>query len=249
MRKLLNTLYGGWFLTVFSCMSVTTTVAILVLPGQDRRRRAARLGARLVFRFTGAWPAITGMQHLPDGASIVVANHASYLDGILLTAVLPHQYQFVIKREITDVPGVHFFLRRIGAHFVERFDARKGANDARKIMQTALQGGSLAFFPEGTFRREPGLRRFQKGAFAIAARHQLPVVPLVIRGTRSMLPAQSWLPKPAALEVLIQLPLEPEATTNPLSARDQSRLQILAELDEPDLYATTGSIQSQEPLG
>jgi 1-acyl-sn-glycerol-3-phosphate acyltransferase len=235
MRKVLEKLYGGWFLTVFSCVSLTTNVLILVVPGQAQRRRVARLGARLVFRLAGAWPAVQGMEFLPQGAAVVVANHASYLDGILLTAVLPHRYQFVIKREMMDVPGVHFFLRRIGAHFVERFDARKGASDARKIMQAALAGGSLAFFPEGTFRREPGLRRFQNGAFTIAARHRLPVVPLVIKGTRTMLPAESWLPKRATLEIHIQEPLHTTAVSDPAMAREHSRSSILAQLGEPDL--------------
>jgi 1-acyl-sn-glycerol-3-phosphate acyltransferase len=171
---------------------------------------------------------------LPKEAAIVVANHASYLDGILLTAVLPHHFNFVIKREMTEVPFVHFFLRRLGAHFVERFDARKSALDARRIMQAATDGGSLAFFPEGTFRQEPGLGRFQNGAFSIAARYGMPIVPLVIKGTRLMLPAERWLPRPAQLSISIQQPLTTAA--DPLQTREICRQMILAELGEPDLH-------------
>lgn len=249
MRKVFEKLYGVWFAVVFSCMSLTTTVLILIVPGQTQRRGIARLGARLVFLLGGAWPKIRGLEHLPAGAAVVVANHASYLDGILLTAVLPHRYQFVIKREMMDVPGVHFFLRRIGAHFVERFDPRKGATDARKIMQTALAGGSLAFFPEGTFRREPGLRRFQNGAFAIAARHRLPVVPLAIKGTRTMLPADNWLPKWTALEIHIEAPLRSDLATDPVVAREYSRQRILAQLNEPDLSEAGFEPVIRESLG
>lgn len=215
-----------------------TIGVITVMPGQQRRRGVARQGARMVFLLTGSWPNISGLQHLPEHGSVVVANHASYLDGILLTAVLPRRFQFVIKREMTKVPLAHYFLRRIGAHFVDRFDARKGANDARRIMQTATGGGSLAFFPEGTFRREPGLRRFQNGAFTVALRQQLPLIPLTIKGTRAMLPAHSWLPRPARLTVVIKAPLRAEHANDPVQARESCRQQILAELGEPDLHAT-----------
>jgi 1-acyl-sn-glycerol-3-phosphate acyltransferase len=236
ITNFLSRAYGLWFVAVFACTAILTLGLVTVMPGQDNRRRLARGGARLLFRLTGAWPVIRGLDQLPTDAAVVVANHASYLDGILLTAALPHRFQFVIKREITQVPLVHFFLRRIGAHFVERFDAKKGATDARRIIQTATNGGSLVFFPEGTFRREPGLRRFHKGAFMIAARHGLPLVPLVINGSRSMLPAHEWLPRPGALEVLVQSPLPLTDSANPIQARDESRQAIMKELTEPDLH-------------
>jgi 1-acyl-sn-glycerol-3-phosphate acyltransferase len=236
ITNFLSRAYGLWFVAVFACTAILTLGLVAVMPGQDNRRRLARGGARLLFRLTGAWPVIRGLDQLPTDAAVVVANHASYLDGILLTAALPHRFQFVIKREITQVPLVHFFLRRIGAHFVERFDAKKGATDARRIMQTATNGGSLVFFPEGTFRREPGLRRFHKGAFMIAARNGLPVVPLVINGTRSMLPAHEWIPQPGALEVLVQSPLPLADSANPIQARDESRQAIMKKLTEPDLH-------------
>jgi 1-acyl-sn-glycerol-3-phosphate acyltransferase len=232
--KVRDRLYGLWFVSVFCCVSLLTLGLVTCTPGQHRRRLIARHGARLVFMVTGAWPAVSGWLHLPKEAAIVVANHASYLDGILLTAVLPHNYNFVIKREMTEVPFVHFFLRRLGAHFVERFDARKSVLDTRRIMQAATGGGSLAFFPEGTFRQEPGLGRFQNGAFSIAARYGMPIVPLIIKGTRAMLPAERWLPKPARLSVSIQQPLM--AAADPLQAREICRQLILAELDEPDLH-------------
>jgi len=243
MAAIGDRLYGAWFLTVFSCAAVSSAVLIAIVPGQSRRRLVARHGARLVFRLTGAWPAVSGLDYLPDTPAVVVANHASYLDGILLTAVLPHDYQFVIKREITSVPGVHYFLRRIGAHFVERFDPRKSANDTRRIMKSAIDGNSLAFFPEGTFRLEPGLRRFQNGAFAVATRQNMPLVPLTIKGTRKMLPAHSWLPKPARLEISINKPIPTDQTTDAHGARDKCRQRILTGLNEPDLLAAAISQQ------
>ena len=200
LRLIFHKLYGIWFVIVFAVFGLLAFCLIAITPGEARRRRIAALGAASVFRCAGAWPNISGLEKLPNRPSVVVANHASYLDGVLLTAVLPHRYRFVIKREITDVPLVSFFLKRIGAHFVERFDKQRGATDARKIMQTANNGESMAFFPEGTFRKEPGLRRFQNGAFKIATRSAMPLVPLTINGTRDMLRAETWLPIPRPTE-------------------------------------------------
>ncbi|MGI9327641.1 MAG: lysophospholipid acyltransferase family protein [Pseudomonadales bacterium] len=234
-------LYGVWFWVVFTFAALLTLCLIAVMPGQERRRRIAKRGASIVFFLTGARPHVSGLHLLPDCASVVVANHASYLDGILLTAVLPHQYRFVIKREVTKVPLVNFFLQRIGAHFVERFDKHRGANDARKIMQTANNGASLAFFPEGTFLREPGLRRFHNGAFTIAIRRDMPLVPLAISGTRQMLPAQRWMPIPVRLRINIREPLLTAEISEVRVALELCRESILADLDEPDLLANEKS--------
>ena len=127
----------------------------------------------------------------------MVANHASYLDGVVMTAALPPRFGFVIKREMNGVPFAGLLLRRIGSEFVERFNRHKGASDARRVLRTAASGHSLVFFPEGTFTSEVGLGKFHTGAFAIAARADCPVVPAVILGTRRNMPATRILPRPA----------------------------------------------------
>ena len=81
---------------------------------------------------------------LPDSACVVTANHASYLDGIILTAALPPNFSFVIKKEMTKMPVVHYLLRRIGSQFVERFNPARGAGDALRIMRAAGKGDDLA---------------------------------------------------------------------------------------------------------
>jgi 1-acyl-sn-glycerol-3-phosphate acyltransferase len=151
---------------------------------------------------------------------------------------LPPRFGFVIKREVTKVPLVHFFLRRLGSQFVERFDTRRGASDARRILALAESHQSLAFFPEGTFRAEPGLRRFQSGAFAAAVRGNVPLVPIVIRGTRQMLSANMWLPRRSPLVVIVKPPVrhngEDDAVAQLLRA---CRSSILEDLGEPDLLS------------
>ena len=170
LRKIANLLWGLYALSVFAVVSLTTTLIVALLPNLDRRRRTARAGSRLIFLATGIDLEVVEIGSLPPEACVVVANHASYLDGVILTADLPPSFSFVIKREITAVPLAHLLLRRLGSEFVERFDRHRGASDARRIMRRAREGDALVFFPEGTFQAEPGLMRFRTGAFAAAAR-------------------------------------------------------------------------------
>lgn len=229
--------YGCWFAACFAVCATAAVVLACLLPGPHRRRRAMRFTSNTLFRLARASPQISGDEHLPPGPAVAVANHASYLDGLLLTAVLPERYQFVIKREVTRVPVMHFVLRRVGAHFVERANSSQAASDLRSILRTAGSGGSLAFFPEGTFTAEPGLRAFRNGAFALAQRSAVPLVPVTLRGTREMLPAGRLLPVPAKLGVVIHAPVVPAADMPPQLALQRCREAILDALDEPDLTA------------
>ncbi|HJP04462.1 MAG: hypothetical protein CL799_03760 [Chromatiales bacterium] len=241
--KALNKLYGLYFAVVFMLCSITTLVLLSLTPGETRRRAINRAGARMIFRLTCTWPEVAGLEHLPEESSVVVANHASYLDGILLTAVLPRRYQFVIKRELTNVPLMHFYLRRVGAQFVERYDAHGGARDTRRILQVASTGASLTFFPEGTFRAEPGLRHFHSGAFTIAVRNNLVILPVSIHGTRHMLPGGRLLPRPGKLRVIVN-PGHPtlHGQTDVKEILQHCRNLILEQLGEPDHANQSGDV-------
>jgi len=228
--------YGlhGW--VSFAVVALPLVGLVAVLPGLERRRAAARRAARLFLLLIGARPRLDGLEHLPAEPCIVAANHASYLDGLVLTAALPPRFSFVIKREMTRIPVAHYLLRRLGSQFVERFDTRRGAADARRILGLAEARQSLAFFPEGTFRPEPGLRRFQSGAFAAAVRGDLPVVPVVIRGTRQMLAGGTLLPRRSRLEVIVKPPVRHNGAADAVPAlRTACRASILHDLPEPDL--------------
>jgi 1-acyl-sn-glycerol-3-phosphate acyltransferase len=233
--------YGIYAAVLFLLVALVALVGVLLLPSLRARRGTARIAARSFFLLAGMPLKLRGLENLPAGQCVVVANHASYLDGVVMAAALPPRFGFVIKREMNEVPVAGLLLRRIGSEFVDRFNRHKGGTDARRVLRTAASGHSLVFFPEGTFRSEAGLGKFHTGAFAIAARASCPVVPAVILGTRRNMPATRILPRPGALEVRYGQPIAPAAAgpgEDPaLILRDQSRRAILQELDEPDLAA------------
>lgn len=232
--------YGIYAWIVFVVIAVVALAGALLVPGLERRRVAVSALARTFLRLAGMPLAVRHAERIPPGQCVIVANHASYLDGPVFTAVLPPRFGFVIKREMSRVPLAGALLARIGSQFVERFDRHRGAADARRVLRSAVNGHSLVFFPEGTFSHEPGLLKFHTGAFATAARAGCPVVPAVVRGTRSALPSRSLLPRPGAIEIEFLPPIMAAAESADKAAvelRDRARNAILRELNEPDLSA------------
>ena len=235
----LRFVYGLYAAVLFLAVVVVALVGVILMPTLRLRRGTARIAARAFFAGAGMPVRIRGCENLPAGQCVVVANHASYLDGVVMTAALPPRFGFVIKREMNNVPGAGLLLRRLGSEFVERFDRHKGATDARRVLRTAASGHSLMFFPEGTFKPEVGLGKFHTGAFAIAARAACPVVPAVILGTRRNMPATRVLPRPGPIEVRYGDAIVPTASASgedpAVKLRDASRAAILSQLGEPDL--------------
>jgi 1-acyl-sn-glycerol-3-phosphate acyltransferase len=234
----LRILYGIYAIVLFLLLGLCALVLALVVPGVQRRRSIARAMSRAFFFLAGMRLSVKGLERLPHGQSVVVSNHASYLDGIVFTAALPARFAFVIKREMNAVPLAGLLLRRLGSHFVERFNRHRGATDTRRVLRDAINGSSLAFFPEGTFTHTPGLLKFHTGAFTTALRAGCPIVPATVRGTRVALSPSGALPRPGRIEVRILPPISPEGGTTEdvaLELRDRARAAILSDLGEPDL--------------
>lgn len=237
VTRLFEAVWGLYAWTVFLICVTFALIVVTILPSLAARRWLTAGAARAVFILTGTPVEVRGLGNLPDGHAVVVANHASYVDGPLLRGYLPARYSFVIKGEMQRIPIVHFLLRRSGSRFVDRFTAAGSARDARKIVRAAQGGQSLAFFPEGTFLEEPGVGRFRPGAFVAAARGGMPVVPIAISGTRDMMRSGSRLPRPRRLtiDILAPIPTSHEAFDDPRKLAEEARRRVLAVLDEPDL--------------
>jgi len=236
----LRLVYGIYASALFLAVALTALFGVLLMPTLGARRGTARTAARTFFLLSGMPLRLEGRENLPAGQCIVVANHASYLDGVVMTAALPARFGFVVKREMNGVPLAGLLLRRIGTEFVDRFNRHKGGTDARRVLRTAASGHSLVFFPEGTFTEEVGLGKFHTGAFAIAARAECPVIPAVILGTRRNMPATRVFPRPGPISIrfgpaIVATPVGDEDLA--VKLRDASRAAILAELGEPDLAA------------
>jgi 1-acyl-sn-glycerol-3-phosphate acyltransferase len=236
---LLRAVFGVYVWITLCLLSFLTLLLLLFVPRLEQRRRIARAAARLMLRLAGIDCILSAVALLPETACVVVANHSSYIDGLLLKAALPARFSFVIKKEMVRVPLAGLLLKRIGSLFVDRGNRHSSGMDTRRIMREAADGKSLVFFPEGTFTPRVGLERFHLGAFATAQRAALPVVPLAIHGARRILrPGSPW-PRPGDVEIEVLGVLNGNAVHKDRSQaealRDQARARILLALGEPDL--------------
>ena len=240
-RRTLSGLAG----MAFSCYwwSIVTVGAalvwgtVLVLPGLGNRVSFLRMICRALMRLTGARLTVEGLENMPDGGAIIVANHSSYLDGLALLAALPEDIFFVAKRELGEQFLAGVLLRRIDTQFVERFDVSSSVEDSRKALESVKAGKKLVFFPEGTLTRMPGLLGFRLGAFSVAAEAGVKVLPVTIRGTRTVLRGDQWFARRGRLSVSIAPPVAPEGSdfTAAVKLRDAARAAILNRCGEPDL--------------
>jgi len=201
-------------------------VNLLVFEPRNRRRVAAA-AARLFLRVMEIPFRVDGLARLPGEPCVIVANHSSYIDGLVATAALPPEFAFVIKKEMAAVPLASTLLRRLGSEFVERNDRKRGAADARRVLKRAADGQSLVFFPEGTFTEKPQIGPFLRGAFAAAASAGLPIVAVALHGTRAALPPGSLRLRRAPIRVEILEVLQGA------EARQCSRELIARALGEP----------------
>jgi 1-acyl-sn-glycerol-3-phosphate acyltransferase len=242
--RALEILYGIFTILMFMAFGLSAFVIVLLPMGVSARRYIAHAVARAFFWCVGMPIRVKDGHNLPEGPCVIVANHASYLDGPVLKAALPARFCFVIKKEVSRVPLAGLLLRRIGSEFVDRFNRHAGGMDARRLLKAADAGQALAFFPEGTFLPHPGVGKFHTGAFAIAARSALPVVPVGIRGTRRILPSGRVLPRPGAIDIHVLPALGPfpqlESSEVVALTREQARARILDAIGEPDLGAADG---------
>jgi 1-acyl-sn-glycerol-3-phosphate acyltransferase len=226
---------AAWLLIGASLVLVF--LSALVAPGRITWNVAQRC-LRWFFRLCRIPVAVQGLDQLPSGPHVIAANHTSYLDGAVLVAALPwRNYAFVAKRELADNFFSRILVKGIGAVFVERFDVQRSAEHADALVQAAKDGVSLVVFPEGTLMRHSGLMPFRAGAFQVAAQAGIPVVPVSLRGVRSVLRDETWYPRRAPIAATFGAPIAPDGDdwNAALRLRDRIRAEILQHCGERDL--------------
>lgn len=235
--------YATYVWTALILLAAPTWLLMPIIPKFPWRWKLIRLSTKMLAFATATPINVKGIERLPKPGTpcILVCDHASYLDGLILAAILPTPACFIAKEELNKQFIAGHFLRRIGAEFVERFDLQKGAEDAKRITRLAAQGRPILFFPEGTFSRIPGLLPFHMGAFITAAEANVPITSIVIRGSRSILRAGSWFPRHSSISVSISEAIHPNQSTESetwgaaTTLRNLVRERMLTEVGEPDL--------------
>jgi 1-acyl-sn-glycerol-3-phosphate acyltransferase len=202
---------------LFSALTVFFSVLV-------SRRFASRVVASTWGRIL-AWlvPVIVsvegGENAQKERSYVVVCNHQSMVDILVVYGWLKLDLKWVMKQELRKVPGIGIGCEKVGHIFVDR----KNPIHARRAIEEALDrlgdGIGILFFAEGTRSQDGRLLPFKKGAFRTAVEQQLPVLPVTLISTREIMPPKSLKPFPGCVRMVIHPAIETDGM-NPVQMED-----------------------------
>lgn len=217
MKKILFWLYQlyAWliFLPVVAALTLvfsllTIIFATLVNPHFASRVFAATW-ARLAAWLTPIRVQVEGGEHAQRHRSyIVVSNHQSMYDILVVYGWLRLDLKWVMKKELRKIPGIGIGCEKAGHIFIERRNPKQAAKAITEALSRLGEGIGILFFPEGTRSLDGHLLPFKKGAFRTAIDQQLPILPVTVVGTRDILPAKSLHLFPGTARLVIHPPIE-----------------------------------------
>jgi 1-acyl-sn-glycerol-3-phosphate acyltransferase len=175
----------------------------------------ARAWSRLILKTTGVEVSITGLDKLTPGTTYVfVSNHQSIYDTPVVFDSLPYQLRIIAKESLAMFPVLGWHLKRGGHLFVDRRDPDR-LGILKRWRALVSQGLSLIIYAEGTRSVDGHVARFKAGSFLLAIQAGLPIVPLSIIGTRSVMPKGRLRTEPAHVTLIVHDPIQPPALAEP----------------------------------
>ncbi len=176
---------------------------------------------KLLFHFR-----VAGRASIPrEGPCIIISNHSSYLDPIVIGCASPRRVYFVAKEELFRHPVARFFLHQLGAFPLRRQETDQTA--VKKIFALLKRGKVVCLFPEGT-RNDGVLREFKSGVIKLLLRARVPIVIAGIRGTYESLPRGAKYPRLFPIRVVFSsLALPPSCRVEEAELDIRTRLEVL----------------------
>lgn len=191
--------------------------------------------ARSIIGFSLIWRmVVTGHEHLQKGKHyIIVANHQSLLDILVVCAALPINFKFLAKRELFQIPLMGWGMASAGYIPVDRASHKSGREAMHRINRVLGRGVSVLLFPEGTRSPDGKIHAFKMGAFKLARDNKIEILPIVVDGTGQAMPKKSWLiKKKSTFIVSIGKPvsLDDFADSSMDEAKEKIRHQMIGRL-------------------
>lgn len=200
MKKTLFWLYQLYVWPVFVPLVILLTILFALLTALFSTLVNPRFGsryfavtwARLLTWLTPMAVTVKGAEHADRNRTyVVVCNHQSQYDILLIYGWLDLDLKWVMKQELRKIPAVGFGCEKAGHIFIDRNNPRSARAAVTKALARLGDGVGILFFAEGTRSRDGKLLPFKKGAFRLALEQQLPILPVTVAGTRDILPAKT----------------------------------------------------------
>jgi len=192
----------------------------------------ARNWSKLIMKTIFSPVCITGLEKIDTSRTYVYAvNHASALDIPVLYASLPFQFRIVHKKELLSYPVIGWHLKRSGQVCVDQQNPSHSVGQIKSAVRTLKNGMPLVIFPEGGRTADGHIQPFLAGAFFMAIKANVDIVPIALVGTYELLPMDTFHIKSRPLEMRVGDPIPTGGLTlrnlEPLSARVQQAVQDL----------------------
>ena len=244
MDRLAKTLasYGIWAVIFITCppaFLVAFLVWLVTVPF-DRRLRVLHLyscawASFYTYVFPYWFVKVRNRERLRnDTASVVVANHQSLLDILVLFRLFTH-FKWVSKIENFRVPAIGWNMALNGYIKLRRGDKDSIADMMAACERTLAEGNSIMMFPEGTRSPDGRLREFKHGAFTLAQQTRRPLLPILIHGTADALPKRGFVIRghhAITIRVLDEIPYEQFAQTSVEQLTNDVRAAMAAALGQ-----------------
>jgi 1-acyl-sn-glycerol-3-phosphate acyltransferase len=160
-------------------------------PKGETIHKIARLWATISLKVSGVSVRLEGAEYLGSPPYLLMSNHQGALDIAALLAGLPVSFKFIAKRELFQIPVFGWAIRKAGYISIDRENPREALKAIEQAVQRMNNGTTVLIFPEGTRSDDGKLLPFMKGAFSLASRAEVPILPLAIRGSHDIQPSGS----------------------------------------------------------
>jgi fatty-acyl-CoA synthase len=230
--------YGCYAIATFALLLLPAWLFVLISRSRKNSAGVTTAALRAYLKVAGWRVRVDGRENLRENVPrMLVANHTSYADIVVLMAALGTDYHFVAKAEVMSMPFFRTFLRKLGHFSFRREDPRARLHQAEQIEEALRRGESVFVFPEGTFTAQAGVRPFHLGAFKAAIAAQREIVPIALDGTRQVLRDGTWLPRPGRITITICPAIPPPPSVDDwqqiVRVRDAAREMIARFAHEP----------------
>jgi len=186
---------------ILLCLVVPTGNAVLPL---------ARVWARILLRLSRVRLVVQGAERIrPPGPYLFLSNHQSQFDILAVVLAIPGQFRILAKKELFYIPVFGWVLKLSGFVGIDRSNREKAIRSMDRAAEKLRRGTSLLIYAEGTRSPDGRLLPFKKGGFVLAIQAGVPILPIVIRGSREILPKGSLQIRPGTITLAVGEPIDP----------------------------------------
>jgi len=198
-----------WVGLTTAFFSVCAIIASFFSRTGDSVHIIARIWARTILTGSRVPISVSGLSNIePDRSYVYMANHQSNFDIPALLGYLPVQFRWLAKAELFKIPVFGRAMRGAGYVKIDRFNQESAFESINEAAEKMKNGVSIMIFPEGTRSKDGSIKPFKKGGFVMAIDSGVPIVPVILRGTWSIMAKSSLRINHGGVEMEIAKPIE-----------------------------------------